>query len=108
MRKDIFLIGSILTLSNISSITAGTEVAAAKPSKEPITKPVVDYQAKTYTNLLGMPGFSDDLLNMHFQLYQGYVKNTNLLLNTIRTMALSGGRESLSMGSVETTLRMGV
>lgn len=42
------------------------------------------YEPKDYSNLLGMPGFSDSLLKMHFQLYQGYVKNTNLLLDTIK------------------------
>ena len=48
------------------------------------------YQAKDYTRLLGMPGFSEILLNNHFKLYQGYVKNTNLVLqrlNALRTEA---------------------
>lgn len=35
------------------------------------------YEAKDFSNLLGTEGFSDDLLNDHFTLYQGYVKNTN-------------------------------
>lgn len=35
------------------------------------------YEAKDYSSLLGTPGFSDELLNNHFKLYQGYVKNTN-------------------------------
>lgn len=38
------------------------------------------YTAKDYSKLLGMPGFSDALLNNHFTLYQGYVTNTNKLL----------------------------
>ncbi len=37
------------------------------------------YQAKDFSSLLGLPGFSDALLNNHFTLYQGYVKNTNTL-----------------------------
>lgn len=45
-----------------------------------------DYEPKDYSKLLGMPGFSDPLLKMHFQLYQGYVKNTNLLMNTLNSM----------------------
>lgn len=44
------------------------------------------YAAKDYSNLLGMPGFSDDLLKMHFQLYKGYVTNTNLLLSKLQDM----------------------
>ncbi len=35
------------------------------------------YQAKDYSHLLGLTGFSDNLLNNHFKLYQGYVANTN-------------------------------
>ncbi len=37
------------------------------------------FQAKDYSNLIGMEGFSETLLNNHFTLYQGYVTNTNKL-----------------------------
>lgn len=37
------------------------------------------YGPKTYDHLLGTPGFSDQLLKNHFTLYQGYVKNVNVL-----------------------------
>ncbi len=35
------------------------------------------YEAKNFDYLLGLPGFSDQLLKNHFTLYQGYVMNTN-------------------------------
>jgi len=35
------------------------------------------YEAKSYDGILGTEGFSDELLNTHFKLYQGYVANTN-------------------------------
>lgn len=38
-----------------------------------------EYKPRDFSYLLGMKGFSDHLLNQHFRLYQGYVKNTNLL-----------------------------
>ena len=38
------------------------------------------YEPKNYDNLIGTPGFSDTLLKNHFALYQGYVKNTNALI----------------------------
>ena len=41
------------------------------------------YQPKDYSNLKGMPGFSDRLITMHLTLYQGYVKNANLLLDQL-------------------------
>lgn len=37
------------------------------------------YEEMDFSHLLGTPGFSDNLLNTHFGLYQGYVKNTNAL-----------------------------
>jgi len=44
------------------------------------------YAAKDYKGLLGMKGFSDILLNNHFTLYQGYVTNTNKLMDTLSAM----------------------
>ncbi len=48
------------------------------------------YTAKDYHSLIGMQGFSDTLLNNHFTLYQGYVTNTNKLLETLSAMAKDG------------------
>ena len=44
------------------------------------------YTAKDYSSLIGMEGFSDTLLNNHFTLYQGYVTNTNKLLDSLGAM----------------------
>lgn len=58
-------------------------------SKEEGGKPMT-YQAKDYSGLLGMPGFSETLLKNHFTLYQGYVNNTNKLLETVAQMVKEG------------------
>jgi len=55
-------------------------------------KNIVSYQTKDYAHLLGMNGFSDILLNNHFKLYQGYVKNVNLILDKLSTL-LGGGND---------------
>jgi len=44
------------------------------------------YTAKDYSNLIGMEGFSETLLKNHFTLYQGYVTNTNRLLDSLSTL----------------------
>jgi Fe-Mn family superoxide dismutase len=44
------------------------------------------YTAKDYSKLIGMEGFSDALLKNHFTLYQGYVTNTNKVLDTLAQM----------------------
>lgn len=43
-------------------------------------------QTKNYSHLLKMKGFSENLLNNHFKLYEGYVNNTNKLLQTLHQM----------------------
>jgi Fe-Mn family superoxide dismutase len=44
------------------------------------------YTAKDYAALIGMTGFSEALLKNHFTLYQGYVTNTNKMLETLEQM----------------------
>ena len=46
----------------------------------------MSYTAKDYAKLLGMEGFSETLLKNHFTLYQGYVTNTNKVLDSLATM----------------------
>lgn len=48
------------------------------------------YAAKKFDHLLGLSGFSDTLLTNHFTLYEGYVKNTNLLSEKLKTLSESG------------------
>jgi Fe-Mn family superoxide dismutase len=48
------------------------------------------YEARNYEHLIGMPGFSEQLLRNHFTLYQGYVTNTNKLLELTGQMAKEG------------------
>jgi superoxide dismutase, Fe-Mn family len=48
------------------------------------------YEAKDYSKLLGMEGFSDTLLNNHFTLYKGYVTNTNKAMEILASMLKDG------------------
>jgi Fe-Mn family superoxide dismutase len=48
------------------------------------------YEAKDYTKLIGMEGFSETLLKNHFTLYQGYVTNTNKLMDMLASMLKEG------------------
>ncbi len=43
----------------------------------------MSYSAKDYSKLIGMEGFSETLLKNHFTLYQGYVTNTNKILDNL-------------------------
>ncbi len=44
------------------------------------------YTAKDYSKLIGMEGFSETLLRNHFTLYQGYVSNTNKVIESLTQM----------------------
>ncbi len=48
------------------------------------------YVAKDYSKLIGMQGFSETLLKNHFTLYQGYVTNTNKVLDILAQMLKDG------------------
>lgn len=48
------------------------------------------YEAKDYAKLIGMQGFSEALLKNHFTLYQGYVTNSNKVLDTLDQMLKEG------------------
>ncbi len=51
---------------------------------------MMNYTAKDYSKLLGMTGFSETLLKNHFTLYQGYVTNTNKVLEILDQMLKEG------------------
>ncbi len=42
------------------------------------------YETKNFDNILGLKGFSDQLLQNHFKLYAGYVTNTNKLIEELK------------------------
>ncbi|MFC1951514.1 superoxide dismutase [Chloroflexota bacterium] len=48
------------------------------------------YTSKDFSNLIGMEGFGETLLKNHFTLYQGYVTNTNKLMDSLTAMLKEG------------------
>ena len=48
------------------------------------------YVAQDFSHLRGLQGISDRTMEMHLALYAGYVKNTNLLNERLRELALAG------------------
>ncbi len=55
------------------------------------------YKAKNYFHLVkpGMPGFTEPMLVMHFKLYEGYVAQTNKLIEELAALEASGKTGSL-------------
>ena len=50
----------------------------------------MSYTAKDYAKLVGMQGFGETLLKNHFTLYQGYVTNTNKVLDALDQLLAEG------------------
>lgn len=44
------------------------------------------FEPKNFEHLIGAVGFSEALLKNHFALYQGYVKNTNIILEKLKSL----------------------
>lgn len=79
----------IVLLCLIVAVASGCY--GSKESKEAKTmKQVTPYEAKDYSYLIGMPGLSEAALRLHFTLYQGYVNNTNRLLDELKDLAAKG------------------
>lgn len=53
-----------------------------------LNKPLTE--AKTYPHLTGLQGISDDTLQEHFKLYNGYVTNLNLLFEKLAELTSAG------------------
>ena len=88
-RMLLFTRRQFLTLSGLGSIAflsgqPNLSFAQVKKGEK------MAYMAKDYSQLLGMEGFSETLLKNHFTLYQGYVTNTNKLLETFSQMVNEG------------------
>ena len=50
----------------------------------------MQYEVKNFEHILGTKGMSDTLLKNHFKLYEGYVKNFNMLNDTLVAMEKEG------------------
>jgi Fe-Mn family superoxide dismutase len=66
---------------------------------------------KSYTsqkwNLAGLKGISDNTLEVHFGLYEGYVKNTNLLNEQLDALAHEGKAVATNLPFAELSRHLG-
>jgi len=73
-------------MMGVTFISGETKTSIPKTREEE----KMTYSAKDYSGLIGMDGFSETLLKNHFTLYQGYVTNTNKLLEALGQMLKEG------------------
>src|SRR5580658_34062 len=65
------------------------------------------YQAHKWPGLHGIQGISDQTLEVHFGLYEGYVKNTNLLNEEIAQLTRAGDAKGANPHFAELKRRLG-
>jgi len=65
------------------------------------------YTPQKWTNLTGLQGISDKTLEIHFALYEGYVKNTNLLNEQLADLLASGKASATNPQYAELKRRLG-
>lgn len=65
------------------------------------------YRARTWPALHGLKGISDHTLEIHFGLYEGYVKNTNLLNEQLSEIVRAGEARGANLQYAELTRRLG-
>jgi Fe-Mn family superoxide dismutase len=75
-----------LTGAGVTAFYLGYPLPSNARKKEEVRP--MQYTAKDYSKLLGMEVFSESLLKNHFTLYQGYVTNTNKLLQILTQMVM--------------------
>ncbi|MBX3280359.1 MAG: superoxide dismutase [Acidobacteria bacterium] len=68
---------------------AGAALGVAAEAQTPGAAPAL-YQPQNFDRLLGVAGFSDQLLKNHFTLYQGYVTQTNRYVTALAEMVAAG------------------
>lgn len=86
----------ILSIAYISSL----RIYADDSQNQSIVYPV-----KKFTHLLGnVKGLNDGLLSLHLQLYEGYVKNVNQLMQDLQDLKTKGMEKSLTFGALQRRL----
>jgi superoxide dismutase, Fe-Mn family len=103
MIRKAYLFGSLLLAFGI--MAGGCEKSVQSPGEKSAAKAVKRaYEARDFSSLIGMDGFSEVMLQNHFKLYEGYVKNTNLLLDQLRALLLSGNVNSAEYAELKRRL----
>jgi Fe-Mn family superoxide dismutase len=86
---------------------AAVEGFARSDNQEEGMADIKEYKAKQF-DLSGLNGISDQTLEMHFKLYEGYVTNTNTLTRKIAEILADGKVDQEEMPAYsELTRRMG-
>ncbi len=77
LGKKCMALGALLVL--LMACGTSSQQSPGQPARPP-------YEAQDFSKLKGIKGFSNNALDLHFILYQGYVRNTNLIWEELMQM----------------------
>lgn len=104
MKKSL----AALTLLSLNLCLPGLQAAETEANKNPliVVSPAQSkYQVRNFDHLLGkIAGLDDSLLKMHFKLYEGYVNNTNSILDKLQVLLATGGNRTPEFGALKRIL----
>ena len=78
--------------SDDESLPSGQEVRQSRTDR---------FAARDFSGLLGIGGLSDRLLQVHFELYQGYVKNAGRMLDELDELRESGRTDAAAFAELK-------
>jgi len=97
-----------LTVLSLNLCLPGLHAVEAEPTKNPLVNPTssqAKYQVRNFDHLIGkIAGLDDSLLKMHFKLYEGYVNNTNSILEKLQLLLATGGNRTPEYGALKRIL----
>ena len=93
-----------LTLVGVGGVASMFDFNTPSHAEIKKERKIMPYTAKDYSQLIGMEGFSEKLLKNHFTLYQGYVTNTNKVLDMLGQMLKDGKTATLEFAELKRRL----
>ena len=97
MMKILYFFPFLMQVVSLNGLESNEVVLTASINKAQPTH----YKPKNFYHLLGMKGFSDKLLTMHIELYQGYVNQTNLLQDKISSLSEANLVKSMELQALK-------
>ncbi|MGK5595488.1 MAG: superoxide dismutase [Parachlamydiaceae bacterium] len=98
--KKFLVLALVSSGIHLACLHAATPELTNKPKQD-----IVKYQIKNFDHLLGkIPGLSNDLLKMHFKLYEGYVNNTNTLLEKLKAIDIKDKNQAQEFAGLKRML----
>lgn len=92
----------LLSLGLCFSLQAAEPEIKQEAKPAPAVPAITKYQVKNFDHLIGkIVGLDDALLKMHLKLYEGYVNNTNIIMDKIQMLGATGQNRTAEFAALK-------